>query len=1300
MATILLAAAGAAVGAGFGGTVLGLSGAVIGRAIGATVGRAIDQRILGGGSDPVEVGRMDRLQLMGANEGAGIARTWGRMRLPGHVIWASPYTEITREVGGGGKGAPRSGAIQYSYTVSLAMALCEGEIMGIGRIWADAREIDPASLDLRLYTGTATQTPDPTITAYEGAGQVPAYRGTAYVVLENLALEPFGNRVPQFSFEVLRKAQPADAEGAETFQDLIRGVAIIPGTGEYALATEKVRRRQMFGQQETLNAHTPGDAPDLTVSLRQLRDELPSCTAASLVISWFGNDLRCGNCTVRPKVAFDPAGDPPSMEWRAGGIGLGGVQQVPQSGGRSVYGGTPADHSVLQAIAALKADGKEVMFYPFVLMDQLAGNGLADPYSDAADQPVLPWRGRITLAKAPGRAGSSDGTLAARAEVSAFFGAAEPGHFQISGQRVLYSGPEDWGYRRFILHYAHLCVVAGGVESFCIGSELRGLTGIMAEGTSFPAVDELRALAEDVRQILGPNVKIGYAADWSEYFGHHRGADVYFNLDPLWSHPDVDFIGIDNYMPISDWRDAETHADAGWGTIYNMAYLQSGVAGGEGYDWYYDGPEGQAAQLRKPISDDEYDEPWVYRYKDILGWWSHAHHNRVGGVRSAVSTGWVPGAKPVRFTEYGCAAIDKGTNEPNKFLDPKSSESALPRYSSGERDDYLQLQYFRAMYAHWRDAANNPEATAYAGRMVDMDHAYAWAWDSRPFPEFPRNETLWADGPNWRTGHWLNGRNLNQPLDAIVREICEGSDVAGSVTAALHGAVPGFALQDSTTARAGLQPLSMAYGFDALEAGGALAFLSRGLGGAIEIDADWLAQDESGESSLQKTRLPEADAIGRVRLGYVSDAGAHTVRVVEAQEAGQESRSVSQTEFTGTLTDSFARAVVQRWLVENKAGRDLLSLRLPPSRLEVGAGSVLKFGQGHYRVDRIEVGADRLVEAVRIEGSAYAYRDFRSEVPAWQGHRAASPVSAVWLDIPSPLGNSVAPEPYLGVVARPWPGQVGLWTGSNDANYRLDLTLDVSASIGVLQDDLPASRLGLFDLHRSCRVTMVAGSLTSVDAGDVLGGANLAAIGDGSKDNWEIVQFTSAVLVAPDTYELSGFLRGQNGTDGFMPNLWPAGSFLVLLDNRLPQISLAETLRNVERDYRIGATAKGPSDVDSSFHRLAFAGNGSRPYPVCHLRSHRQPGGDVTLSWIRRTRVGGDAWEGLDVPLGEETESYRVAIFNGAGGQVRETVVNLPGFSYPMTLQSQDGISGTFRIEVAQISASYGPGPVRSIQIT
>ena len=104
--------------------------------------------------------------------------------------------------------------------------------------------------------------------------------------------------------------------------------------------------------------------------------------------------------------------------------------------GRPVFGGTPADASVLQAIAKLKASGRAVMFYPFLLMDIQAGNGLADPWSGATDQPVVPWRGRITLGKAPGQAGSSDKTPAAAEEVAAFFGEAAVGDFEVSGDTV------------------------------------------------------------------------------------------------------------------------------------------------------------------------------------------------------------------------------------------------------------------------------------------------------------------------------------------------------------------------------------------------------------------------------------------------------------------------------------------------------------------------------------------------------------------------------------------------------------------------------------------------------------------------------------------------------------------------------------------------------------------------------------------------------------------------------------------------------------------------------------------------
>jgi hypothetical protein len=148
------------------------------------------------------------------------------------------------------------------------------------------------------------------------------------------------------------------------------------------------------------------------------------------------------------------------------------------------------------------------------------------------------------LSVAPGQPGSPDKTAAAADEVAAFVGTAAAGDFLVSGDGVIYSGPDEWSFRRFILHYANLCQVAGGVDAFLIGSEMRGLTTARSSASAYPFVAELVDLASDVRTVLGGDTKISYGADWSEYFGHHPAdgsGDVCFHLDPLWTSDDVDF---------------------------------------------------------------------------------------------------------------------------------------------------------------------------------------------------------------------------------------------------------------------------------------------------------------------------------------------------------------------------------------------------------------------------------------------------------------------------------------------------------------------------------------------------------------------------------------------------------------------------------------------------------------------------------------------------------------------------------------------------------------------------------------
>ncbi|MGJ8618207.1 MAG: baseplate multidomain protein megatron [Sulfitobacter sp.] len=1307
MATILFSAAGAAVGGSIGGTLAGLSSVAIGRAVGATLGRVVDQRLLGQGGQAVETGKVDRFRLTNAGEGDAITQLYGRMRLGGHVIWASDFQEIVN-VSGGGKGSqPTQKTTEYSYSVSVAIALCEGEITSVGRIWADGEEVSPDDLNMRIYTGAADQLPDPVMEAIEGAGEVPAYRGTAYVVMEDLPLAQFGNRVPQFSFEVIRPEQRG-APGAEHALSYgIEGVALIPGTGEYGLATTPVHYVEGQGARWSANATTPAGKTDFAVSLENMAEELPNLKAASLVVSWFGDDLRCGECRIRPKVE-DAVIEGENMPWRVSGLTRSTAEVIVEQDGRPIYGGTPTDASVIEAIQAMNAAGHAVMFYPFVLMDQLSGNTLPDPYSDADTQAHLPWRGRITLSEAPGRAGSPDGTAAADAEVAAFFGTATAADFSISDGVVTYSGAEEWSLSRFILHYAALCTAAGGVDAFCISSEMRGLTQIRGVGGSFVAVARLQALAAEARALLGPATKISYAADWSEYFGYQPqdgSGDRYFHLDPLWADANVDFIGIDNYMPLADWREGEAHLDVqDWDAIYNLEYLKANIAGGEGYDWYYHSVDARAAQIRTEITDGDHDEPWVYRYKDIRNWWANAHHERIGGVRQAVPTDWVPGSKPIWFTEYGCAAVDKGANQPNKFLDLKSSESSLPRYSTGARDDLMQMQYLRAMAEYWDDPAHNPQSTEYDGAMVDMRRAFVWAWDARPYPFFPNNRDLWSDGQNYARGHWINGRTSSRSLASVVGEICRRAGLENYSTEGLYGIVRGYAVDQVTDARAALQPLMIRHGFDAIERNGVLNFRMRDGLGAVMLNPDLLAVSSEMDGVTEQVREADAEITGRVRFRFVQADGNFDAIAEEAVLADEATHAVSASELNMSLTRAEGRQVAERWLTEARVSRETIRLALPPSMMTLGAGDVIEVpgdggeGPGLYRIDRIEQGDVQIVDAVRIEPEVYDPAPIDDELVQLRPFVSPVPVVPYFLDLPLLRGDEVPHAPYVAATAQPWPGAVAVYQSATDANYLLNSILPTRATIGVTQSVMAAGCVGLIDRGAVLEVKLTSGTLESVTMEALLSGANLAAIGDGSADNWEVFQFAEAQLVAPDTYWLKTRLRGQAGSDEVMPDVWPVGSTFVLLNGVPLQIALSPNLRRVAQNYRIGPARRGNDDPSYRHVIRAFDGNGLRPLSPVHLTEESLVNGDYVFSWIRRTRVNGDAWDVPEVPLGEESERYLVRVLQ-SDAVLRESVVDSPSWTYSSAEQANDGVGAAFVVSVAQISATYGAGLARRLDV-
>ncbi|MEM7440178.1 MAG: glycoside hydrolase TIM-barrel-like domain-containing protein [Pseudomonadota bacterium] len=1302
MATILLSTIGAAVGGTFGGTVLGLTGAAVGKAVGATVGGLIDQKIMGQGSRVVETGRIEQFRLQGVREGEAIQRVFGRARVAGHLIWSSRFQEeVATSTSGGGKGGgqPKITTQSYSYTVSLALALGEGVITRVGRIWADGQEIPRESVNMTVYRGTDDQLPDPVIAGIEGLDKTPTYRGTAYVVFEDLDLSRFGNRIPQMNFEVFRRAQP------ETLSLLdpslaIKGVALIPGTGEYSLATTPVEYPGDFSDGRFANLNSSRGGTDIEGSLRDLGEEMPNVNSVSMVVSWFGDDLRCGSCTLTPRVEQKEADGLP-MPWRVNGVGRSQAQQVSMVDDRPVYGGTPADAAVLEAITALQEDGKNVVFYPFILMDIPVANGLPDPYSDAPDQPVNPWRGRITLNQAPGQSGSTDKTPAAEAEVDAFFGTAGPGDFSVASGAISYSGPNEWSYRRFILHYAHLCAMAGGVEAFNIGSELRGLTQIRSGQDIFPVVQHLQQLAADVRLILGSETKIGYAADWSEYFGYQPqdgSGDLYFHLDALWARTEIDYVGIDNYMPISDWRDDLGHADEGYGSVYDLEYLKSQVAGGEGFDWYYPTAVDRDAQNRIEITDGAYDEPWVYRYKDLKSWWSLPHYNRINGERQAAPTGWLPQSKPIRFTEYGCPSVDKGTNQPNVFFDPKSSESALPHYSDGSVDTLMQAQYLRATLEHWADTANNPISEIYFGPMVDMDNSHVWAWDARPWPEFPNQLDVWTDGDNFALGHWVNGRFNEQPLSAIVAEICEISGQENFDVSDLLGITRGTVIQSVQTGRQSLQPLMLTYDFTASEATGDLRFFSKPDRIEYTIAADDIVV-LSGNSSLEKTRSPEAELVGRVRVNFWDDLRDYQSGTSEFRLSNDDAGASSTIDLPITMEPEFSYTVASKALIDASVGRDELKIGLPPSVAHISAGDVVKLNDGEtdatYRINRIEDFGTRLLEAQRVEQRVYKRKDVSAVGVSSSSLQASRSATVRFLDLPLLSSEQSSAAPYVAATADPWNDGVAIFSSASENGFALNTVLDRRTKFGKTTSGFDRGPVGRWDEATQVYVKVSSGTLESRPRLDVLNGANVAFVGNGDPEGWEVFQYAHADLQPDGGYLLSGLLRGQAGTEQIMPESWPEGSEIVFMDQAIEQISLPDSDRGLERFFRVGPVDRPVSDATYVSQVHSFDLIALRPFAPVHLRALSGVSG-ISTSWIRRTRIDGDSWQGFDVPLGETTEQYLVRVL--ANGQVvREATVTQPAWTYLATDIATDGVTGLVDLEVAQISERFGPGSVARV---
>ena len=237
------------------GIIIGSAFGPIGASIGLAIGTGAAYLLFPPEGKTVEGPRLDDLKVTFSSYGKPIPRIYGTMETGGNVVWSPGLVEHRVEEDVGGKGAPSVTSVSWLYTASFRINYSVGPAEAILRNWADGKliidktgtgptdslfanalifayglaEEAPGNFALRNFLGTTTQLPGPAEQADKGIANTSAYRGTVGQEWEDMALEDYGNRIPQMTAEIAMAATDPF-----NFKRVTPSVAILTENAHYA----------------------------------------------------------------------------------------------------------------------------------------------------------------------------------------------------------------------------------------------------------------------------------------------------------------------------------------------------------------------------------------------------------------------------------------------------------------------------------------------------------------------------------------------------------------------------------------------------------------------------------------------------------------------------------------------------------------------------------------------------------------------------------------------------------------------------------------------------------------------------------------------------------------------------------------------------------------------------------------------------------------------------------------------------------------------------------------------------------
>ena len=519
----------------------------------------------------------------------------------------------------------------------------------------------------------------------------------------------------------------------------------------------------------------------------------------------------------------------------------------------------------------------------------------------------------------------------------------------------------------------------------------------------------------------------------------------------------------------------------------------------------------------------------------------------------------------------------------------------------------------------------------------------------------------------------------------------EPPTVGAIVTDASGGAIEsdavqqlvGFAAYGSSIKNA-IEPLVDCFGVDLFDDGTVLR--SAGSELAIAIDQEELGNsaDGSKQPRLHREQLPLSAAPAALRLTYYDLARDYQTGEARAV-AGEQGGTETQQELPAVLGASDAKSLAQQMIGRAWASRDKLTLKLPPKQLALQPGSELElpFNPALWTVEKASIDGFVVVAELSPKTGAAAIMSGDAGRIVGNSDIVSGPLTLALLDVPNVLG--LAPtEPTLLIAATNatsgWKRRA-VEVGFGGQTVATE-TARSKSMLGSATTVLPPGSADLIDDLNSVEVVLVDPNQWLTSCGDdaLAAGENLAVLGG------ELIQFGMATSLGGGRFRLAYLLRGRGGTEWACDSHVAGEVFCVVQAGALTAVTMPMS--------SIGAPVSGQAGAATT--SIEFAAESVRPLSPVNLHASVETNGDVTLSWTRRSRQG-FAWvDGVDAPLGELREQYRVDI-NGPQCST-ELLSDQPSLTIAASELAVLG-SGAATIEVRQIG-DLAVSPAAQLSIT